>query len=139
MLRISRTRDVGSSMSDSRILEEAVVPTPFLQECNESEMCSVAALDHRIFPRGFPLTEDSTNTFRSLTFYSRIELMQPSNLRSHRPLIGPIIVRGKQILWAVLRVLLKEMIEHQKHFNTQLVVHLAKQEAAGFQKAESNF
>ncbi len=47
-------------------------------------------------------------------------------ITSHRPLIGPVIVAAKKILYSILSVLLKSREEQQRKFNTAALEVLIK-------------
>ena len=52
--------------------------------------------------------------------------LKGTEISSHRPVIGPVIVFGKKILYRILSVLLKDFVRQQKSFNAGVVSLLAE-------------
>ena len=51
--------------------------------------------------------------------------LKPQNITSHRKIIGPFIVAFKKVFFAVLSVLLKDVIREQRTFNANVIALLA--------------
>ena len=51
--------------------------------------------------------------------------LKPQNITSHRKFIGPFIVAFKKVFFAVLSVLLKDVIREQRTFNANVIALLA--------------
>ncbi len=51
--------------------------------------------------------------------------LKPQNITSHRKFIGPFIVAFKKVFFAILSVLLKDVIREQRTFNANVVALLA--------------
>lgn len=59
-------------------------------------------------------------------------------ITSHRPVVGPVIVAIKRLLFPVLKVFLKDFIRQQRSFNAgvlALLAQLANQQANGFDES----
>jgi hypothetical protein len=91
-----------------------------------SELEDISKLEHRLFPVDFELDKQQTEDLRALCSLSQTGLRQNLKITSHRPLIGPLIVFGKRILWRIVQVLLKETFAGTQEFNARLVKSHAK-------------
>jgi len=102
-------------------LKQRVAADPHytFQEIDEVERCS-----KQLFARDFPLSEEATERFRYLARFAQFEL-RPTFLRSHRPIIGPVIVTAKRIAWRVLSALLKDAVRGQQLYNYAVIRNLA--------------
>lgn len=52
--------------------------------------------------------------------------LTPPNISSHRPVIGPVIVGVKKVLFRVLEVLLREQLRKQRDFNARTLETVIK-------------
>jgi hypothetical protein len=87
------------------------------------ELKDVSDYTNRLFTHELPL--DLCNEFRLLCL-TAVREPKPPVFRSHRPVIGPVIVFIKRLSWRILRVLLKDTIESQQMFNRKAVRLLAR-------------
>lgn len=88
---------------------------------NQKEIKEVAALSHRLVPRGLTVDERTAERLRALARLSQTELRAPIAIRSHRRFIGPLIVSIKRALWPLLHALLKDFVDAQREFNSLLL------------------
>jgi len=88
----------------------------------------VSTLDRRLFSGNVQMSEENFDRLRNLCRLWDIDI-KVGEIRSHRPVIGPIIVAVKKVLLPILRMLLKDTIRQQRTFNG-LVVETVAQIAA---------
>jgi hypothetical protein len=69
------------------------------------------------------LSAELVEAFRRLCQVHNVTLLE-SEITSHRPLIGPIIVFGKKILYRILRPLLEKTLHQQREFNAAAIYAL---------------
>ncbi len=62
---------------------------------------------------------------RRLCQLAEVELV-PARISSHRPVIGPVIVAAKKVLFSILKVLLKDTLRKQRDFNAAVISFLAE-------------
>lgn len=85
----------------------------------------VAKLSRPIFSESATLDEDALEKLRSLCKLWDVDI-RPSTISSHRKFVGPVIVKCKQLLFPLLRVLMKDFISQQREFNATAITLLAK-------------
>ena len=66
------------------------------------------------------VSEPELNTLRRLCQAWEIEL-RPGKITSHRPVIGPIIVGAKKLVFPLIQVFLKDLVKQQKDFNSSAI------------------
>lgn len=66
------------------------------------------------------VSEAELNTLRRLCQAWEIEL-RPGKITSHRPLIGPLIVAAKKLVFPLIQVFLKDLVKQQKDFNSSSI------------------
>lgn len=91
----------------------------------QEEIDHISQLDRRLFPSGFELNEELTTRFRALSALSRCELRPLHQIKSHRPLIGPLIVKAKRLLFPLVAVHFKESFKALQEFNSWSVANQA--------------
>jgi hypothetical protein len=91
-----------------------------------SEIEHISAMDSSLFPLDFELDETTSNTFRSLTRLSHCAL-KPAHLRSHRTIIGPVIVAIKKLTWKLVKVHLEHAFDGLQEFCSWMVYCQARQ------------
>lgn len=89
------------------------------------EIDHITALDRRLFTGGFELDEELTTRFRALSALSRCELRPIHQIKSHRPLLGPLIVRLKRLVFPLVAVHFKESFKSLQEFNSWSVANQA--------------
>lgn len=86
------------------------------------EQNKINELNHRLVPESdVEIDEKTGERLRALAKLSQTELKPPRAISSHRPLLGPIIVKAKRALWPLLNALLKDTFRAQKEFNELLL------------------
>jgi hypothetical protein len=100
----------------------------FGEHYTAGEIDHISNLDSSMFPPGFELDETTSNTFRSLARLSHCAL-KPAHLRSHRKIIGPIIVAIKKLIWKLVKVHLEPAFDGLQEFCSWMVYSQAKQVA----------
>lgn len=93
---------------------------------SQAEIDRVSTLDFRLFPKNFVLEEESTKQLRALAALSQCELKDPREISSHRPVIGPVIVATKRLLWRIMRVFLRDSFAGIQEFNSWMLHSHAK-------------
>ena len=88
-----------------------------------AEISEVSEYSNRLFDHELP--PELCKEFRLLCL-TAVKEPRPPVIRSHRPVIGPVIVFIKQLSWRILKVLLKDTIESQQMFNRKTVRLLAR-------------
>ncbi len=66
------------------------------------------------------VSESELNILRRLCQAWDIEL-RPAKITSHRPLIGPVIVGVKRLLFPLVQVFLKDLVRQQRDFNSSAI------------------
>ncbi|MBN8548196.1 MAG: hypothetical protein J0M12_02650 [Deltaproteobacteria bacterium] len=66
------------------------------------------------------VSESELNTLRRLCQAWEIEL-RPGKITSHRPLVGPLIVAAKKLVFPIIQVFLKDLVKQQKDFNSSAI------------------
>lgn len=92
-----------------------------------AEIRRISNLEHRFFPARYALGETTGERLRALCRLSRCSLKSASEIKSHRRVIGPIIVALKRLTWPFVRAQLKGTFEAQEEFNTLLIETVAKE------------
>ncbi len=93
---------------------------------NQKEIDSVSNFQHRLVPAGLLLEEKSLEELRALASLSRIRLKPPSQISSHRPVIGKLIVAVKKATWPLVNFHLKDTIEAMEEFSGRMVASHSK-------------
>lgn len=66
------------------------------------------------------VSEAELNILRRLCQAWEIEL-RPGKITSHRPVIGPLIVGFKKLLFPLVQVFLKDLVRQQRDFNSSSI------------------
>lgn len=90
-----------------------------------SSIAAIAALRPAMLDRSLVIGEKDYEALRRLCQVWDVDL-RPSPITSHRPLVGPLIVAMKKLLFPVLRVFLKDTLRQQRDFNSQTLVLLTQ-------------
>lgn len=88
---------------------------------SRDEIDKVSSLNHRLVPQGLTVDLHTSERLRALARLSQTELKPPIIMRSHRKLIGPVIVAAKRAIWPLLNALLKDFVEAQREYNSLLL------------------
>jgi len=71
-----------------------------------------------LLPSTTKLSEERLEKIRKLSHLWEVDI-RVSNITSHRPVIGPLIVAAKKILMPFIRLALADMIRQQREFNAE--------------------
>lgn len=71
------------------------------------------------------LSDVQLEKLRRICQLAEVDLV-PARITSHRPLIGPVIVAAKRVLFSILKVLLKDTLRKQRDFNAAVIAFLAE-------------
>lgn len=96
-------------------------------EYSEKEIEAIERVSSKFFSSDYVLDEDTSSLFRHLTMFSQQSLDLSINITSHRPIIGPIIVRLKKMFWPLIYHMLKKRFETLEEFSSGVVTILALQ------------
>jgi|GEM_PF-5509896 len=97
-------------------------------EYSPEEIEHVSRLDKRLFGDACLLTKDQTEQMRRLCRFSKVEIKQGQEIRSHRRLIGVIIVFLKRLTLPLIQVHLKPVFAGIEEVHYALVETLAQQQ-----------
>lgn len=117
-LNSSNLEDKLNSQLKSRILNS--------QDYDQTEIHSIEALEHRLFPKNFLLKKDDNEQLRRLASLSRVAVKPPSEITSHRPLIGPLVVLFKKLTWPIIAFHMKDTLKALEDFCALSVANHAK-------------
>jgi len=93
---------------------------------NRQEIEDVSGYKHRLITQGTLLEEKQLEDLRALSSLSRIRLKRPSEISSHRPLVGKLIVAVKKASWPLISFHIKDTIEAMEEFSSRMVASHAK-------------
>ena len=91
------------------------------------EIERVSRLDRRLFPAKFRLTSADSERIRALCALSKTEIDPLRGITSHRPLIGPLIVGAKRLLWRSFKPLLDQTFDGIQEYNSWQIYSQAAQ------------
>lgn len=90
------------------------------KEFRQDELDYVRTATYLPIAGDLQVTENELNVLRRLCQSWDIEL-RPLTITSHRPIIGPVIVAVKKILFPLVQVFLKDLIRQQRDFNSSAI------------------
>ncbi len=112
-------------------IDETIIDTALANRLGSTytleEIERVTNLSRRVFPPDVDINEETLERFRALARLSQIQLRPASQIKSHRKLIGPIIVFFKKLTFPFIQVHLKQPFEGLEEFASGLVYSLAKE------------
>lgn len=85
----------------------------------------IARLDLPAVKGTLKMTDRQLEKLRRLCQLAEVDLI-PAHISSHRPVIGPVIVAAKRILFSILKVLFKDTLRKQRDFNAAVISFLAE-------------
>lgn len=77
-----------------------------------------------LMERSLTVSDKRLEKLRTLCQLWDVDLRE-KEISSHRPFIGPVIVKAKRILFRLLKVLFKDMLRQQRVFNATVISLLA--------------
>ncbi|NLF24908.1 MAG: hypothetical protein GX589_04525 [Deltaproteobacteria bacterium] len=90
---------------------------------SQGDVAYIARMNLNISPGRLEVSDHTLHQLRSLCQLWDVDI-RLREIKSHRPLVGPIIVALKRMLYPALRVLLKDFIRQQRSFNAAVVALL---------------
>ena len=91
----------------------------------EKDIEYVAKLERPVLKGRFSVPPERLSRLRRLCQTWDIEI-KLSEIKSHRPLLGPLIVGLKKVLFPILKILLKDFVKAQREFNAAAIMLLAE-------------
>jgi len=99
----------------------------------ENDVEYIRAMKLPVVEGALQVSDRQLEKLRRLCQLAEVDLI-PARISSHRPLIGPVIVGVKRVLFSVLKVLFKDTFRKQRDFNAAVISYLA--ESARLDKQE---
>lgn len=94
----------------------------------------VGKMEPGVLKSSLQASESELEALRRLCQIWDVDLKQP-RITSHRPIIGPLIVGLKRILFPILRMFMRDTLRQQRDFNAQTIA-LLMQLCQGRQKSD---
>lgn len=91
------------------------------------EVRRITDLDRSLFPKDFAVSKETSDNLRALANLSQCQLKPAREIRSHRKLLGPVIVALKKLTWPLIKVHLNDTFEGLQEFCSRMVYSHAKQ------------
>lgn len=89
------------------------------------DVAYISTLERPVLNGHFKATSERLNRLRRMCQTWDIDI-KLTEIKSHRPLIGPIIVALKKMLFPILKILLKDFVKAQREFNAATIMLLAE-------------
>lgn len=119
-------RTCGQSDSElARLLLSRALQRRTDKGYTEKDVEYIRNYKQELIDKDLEIGEKDLERLRSLCKLWDVELKY-SEITSHRPLIGPLIVAAKRMLFPVLKVLLKDSFKQQREFNAQTISMLTE-------------
>ena len=102
-------------------------------EYSEENVRYIANLSLPISRGNLEVSDEVLEKLRRLCQLWNVRFLESKEISSHRPFIGPIIVRLKKLLLPMIKTLMKDVIHQQRAFNAvavQLLAEIAHQSAS---------
>lgn len=94
------------------------------KDYSEDDLYYVKKVDLRLSKGSLDISDKELERLRLLCSLWDVDL-RPAQITSHRPVIGPLIVAAKRIMFPILKVFLKDLIRQQKDFNAATIMLLS--------------
>lgn len=85
----------------------------------------ISKLARPVLSGRFSAPAERLNRLRRLCQTWDIEI-KPAEIKSHRPIIGPVIVALKRLIFPMLKILLKDFVKSQREFNAATIMLLSE-------------
>lgn len=89
-------------------------------EYSARDISYLASLNRPVLSERLLVTADRLEKLRAMCQSWDIDF-RPSQISSHRPFVGPIIVAFKKAIQPILKALLKDTITQQRNFNASVI------------------
>ncbi len=90
------------------------------------EIARIEACQSALFPSEFSIDEQGYERLRVLCTLSQCGLVEAHSIKSHRPYIGPVIVRVKRFAWKMIKAQLESSFSGIQEFCSWMVHSHAK-------------
>ena len=113
------TPDLGA-LNDS--IESAVrARVNASEEYTWAETKDIAAMNRKLFPDGFEVDSEPLERLRVLARLYRCEIQPPHSIKSHRKIVGPLIVAAKRMLWPIINLHMEPCLDQLQEFHSHLL------------------
>lgn len=82
----------------------------------KKETLDIESFNHKLFPKDYVLSSSDSEQLRRLSALSRVALVPPSQIKSHRPYIGWLVVLVKKATWPLVAFHLKDTLKAMEDF-----------------------
>ena len=106
-------------------LEQKVEAAVRAGKYSQGDIAYIAGMNLNISPGRLQVSDHTLHQLRCLCQLWDVDI-RLREIRSHRPLVGPIIVALKRMLYPALRVFLRDFIRQQRSFNVAVVALLGE-------------
>ena len=104
----------------ARELSEAVEQKIAQGKYRREDVEYIGRIKRQLVDGTLDVSESKLEKLRRLCQLWEVDI-KPSEISSHRPFIGPVIVAFKKLLFPILRVLLKDTLRQQRDFNSAAI------------------
>jgi hypothetical protein len=104
-------------------LEQKVEAAMRAGKYSKGDAAYIAGMNLNISPGRLEVSDHTLHQLRCLCQLWDVDI-RLKEIKSHRPLVGPLIVALKRMLYPVLRVFLRDFIRQQRSFNAAVVALL---------------
>ena len=122
---LTRRYGLASRTPESLRLRMANYAVPY----SELEIEDVRTLKTKLFPAKMEIGKETSDRMRALCKFSELKLEESGNYRSHRKVVGPIVVAIKRLLFPFVKFHVSSAISTVREFQICAVEQLAAQEA----------
>ncbi len=96
------------------------------QKLFNEEVKNVCHTENRLFPYPILIDTETTEIFRSMCIYSQSIIKSENDIKSHRPIIGKIIIFTKKAVWNLVKPSINNSLIGIQECFSNLVVSQAK-------------
>jgi hypothetical protein len=126
------------NVSEQILLEAKKKLNSFLEGQDKNlfnqEVKNVCHTENRLFPYPILIDTETTDIFRSMCIYSQSIIKSENDIKSHRPIVGKIIVFAKKMAWNLVKPLINNSLLGIQECFSNLVVSQAKLTASILKK-----
>jgi hypothetical protein len=101
----------SNSTASSNILKKAFLKKE--EKLNQNDLAdeafSISQRTTKLFPKEYQLEKETTELFRAMCILSQCTLRDNNTIRSHRPVVGRIIVFFKKCVWKMVEPQIKHV------------------------------
>jgi hypothetical protein len=104
-----------------RVINELIAAGKFTAK----DIAYISSLERPVLNGSFKASPEQLTRLRRLCQTWDIDI-KLTEIKSHRPIIGPVIVALKKMLFPILKILLKDFVKAQREFNAATIMLLAE-------------